>query len=337
MTRLAMALSVGLLVLAPGVAHASAAVPPDLAALEQQLATLQVNSERFSLQEELTFGDGLLGQGIPLVLIVAGEGEASASPPQATITAGLAGINAEQIRMIGETVYRHDRSAAGLDGGRPWVRARRKPSEADPTDPSGILGNDTGATHGTFGKLIEELGTALSIEESGPVTVDDQRVIEFDAVLDPTPILRKLEAQGKQRGRPPGSSSPFQLPSVGGPNSKPKPPAPAPSLKLELFLAPSGLPVRVRLTFAAQGVIVSLRVDTLAIGVPVHVVAPPARQTIGEAALKRLERRREARVLKRVVRACLRHVHGRRRAKCRSLGHPRVTSSSQIRGGAESR
>jgi hypothetical protein len=321
MKRLAMALTVGLLALTPGVAHASAAVPPDLAALEQQLGVLQVNSERFSLQEELTFGNGLLGGGIPLVLIIAGEGEASVSPPQATITAGLAGIDAEQTRVIGETVYRHDRSAARLDGGRPWVRARRKPSEADPTDPSGILGNDTGATQGTFGKLVEDLGTALSIEESGPVTVDDQRVIEFDAVLDPSPILRRIEAQAKQRGRAPGSGSPFQLPSVGGPNSKRRAPAPPPSLKLELFLAPSGLPVRVRLTFAAEGVIVSLRVDTLATGVPVHVVAPPARQTIDEAALKRLERRRAARELKRVVRVCLRHAHGKGRARCRSLGH----------------
>jgi hypothetical protein len=269
----------------------------------------------------------LLGQGIPLVLLIAGEGEASDSPPQATIAAGLAGLGSEQTRVIGETVYRHQRSAASIDGGRPWVRGRLTATEANPADPGGILENDAGGKQGTFSKLIEELNGALSIQESGPATVDDQRVVEFDAVLDPTPFLAKLKAQSKQQGHP--LNSPFQIPSVGGPNSKPKPSSPPPSLKLELFLAPTGLPVRARITFAAEGATISVRVDTLAINIPVHVVAPPARQTIDEASLKRLERRREARELKSLVRACLKHFHGKRKAKCRALEHLKRPSASE--------
>jgi hypothetical protein len=327
MTRIVVVLSVALLALVPGVARASVAVPPDLAALEQQMAALQANSERFSFQEELSFGNGLLGQGIPLVLLIAGDGEASDSPPQTAITAGLPGLGAEQTRVIGETVYRHQQSAASIDGGRPWVRGRRTAKEANGADPGGILENDEGGKQGTFTKLIEELDGAVSIQESGPVTVDDQRVVEFDAVLDPTPFLAKLEAQSKQQGHP--LSSPFQIPSVGGPNSKRKPSSPPPSLKLELFLAPTGLPVRARITFAAEGATISVRVDTLAINIPVHVVAPPARQTIDEASLKRLERRREARALKRVLQACRHHFHGKRKAKCRALEHLKSESAPE--------
>lgn len=122
-------------------------------------------------------------------------------------------------------------------------------------------------------------------------------------------------------------NSPFRLPSVGGPNSRPKPPSPPPSLKLELFLASNGLPVRARITFAAEGATIAVRVDTLAINIPVHVVAPPARQTIDEASLKRLERRRAARALKRALRACHDHLHGKQAARCRAIAHLKGASA----------
>jgi hypothetical protein len=312
-------LSIAVVGLLPGVAHATVATPPDLAALEQQMAALQANSERFAFQEELTFGNGLIGQGIPLSLLVAGDGEASDSPPQAAVNAGLPGMGAEPVRVIGETTYRYRRDVARIDGGRPWVRSSRSASEASGLDPGGILENDQNGKQGTFTKLIEELNGALAIEESGPVTVDDQRVIEFDATLDPTPFVAKLESQSKQSEHP--LSSLFQIPPVGGRDSKPAPPSPPPALKLELFLAPNGLPVRARITFTAEGTTIAVRVDTLAINVPVHVTAPPARQTIDEASLKRIERRRAARGLKRVLRACRHHFHGKRKAKCRALAN----------------
>lgn len=324
MTRLVVVLSLALAMLGPGVARASVAVPPDLAALEQQMAALQANSERFSFQAELSFGNGLLGQGIPLVLLVAGDGEASDTPPQAAFSSGLLGLAAEQVRVIGETTYRYRRTAASVDGGRPWVRSRNTSTGANGLDPGGLLEGDQSGKQGTFSKLIGLLNGALAITESGPVTVDDQRVVEFDATLDPAPLLAKLESHAKQPRHPLGSL--VQIPSVGGPNSKPRPPSPPPSLKLELFLAPSGLPVRARTTFTAEGTTVAVRVDTLAINVPVHVVAPPAGQTIDEATLKRLERRRAARELKRALRVCS-HLHGKQAVKCRAIARLKGASA----------
>jgi hypothetical protein len=229
------------------------------------------------------------------------------------------------VRVIGETTYRHRRDAARIDGGRPWVRSSRSASEASGLDPGGLLENDQNGKQGTFSELIEELNGALAIEESGPVTVDDQRVIEFDATLDPTPFLAKLESQSKQPKHP--LRSLLRIPSVGGRDSKPAPPPAPPTLKLELFIAPNGLPVRARTTFTVEGTTIAVRVDTLAINVPVHVTAPPARQTIDEAALKRIERRRAARALKRVARACLQHAHGKQKAKCRALEHLKRSSA----------
>jgi hypothetical protein len=318
MTRLLVVLSLTLAGFSPSVAHAAVAVPPDLAALEQQMGGLQASSSRFSFQEELAFGNGLLGQGIPLVLLVAGDGEASDSPPQATVSGGLLGLATEQVRVIGETTYRRQQEAASVDGGRPWVRSARKAGEAKGLDPGGLLENDQSGRQGTFSKLVEQLNGALAIEESGPATVDGQRTIEFDATLDPAPFVAQLQSHSKQPAHP--LSSLFQIPSVGGPSSKPQPPAPPPSLKLELFLAPSGLPVRARITFAAEGATIAVRVDTLAINIPVHVLAPPARQTIDEASLKRIERRHAALELRHALRAC-RHVHGKRASRCRLVAH----------------
>ncbi|HEX8714778.1 MAG TPA: hypothetical protein VF706_04340 [Solirubrobacteraceae bacterium] len=318
MTRFIAVPLVVLAALLPAAAHASVTIPPDLAALEQQTAALQANSERFSFQEELAFGNGLLGQGIPLVLIVAGAGEASDSPAQATVAGGLFGSSEEQVRVIGETTYRYQPAAAEIDGGRPWVSSRRTATQANGLDPGGLLENDQSGKQGTFSKLVEQLNGALAIEESGPVTVDDQRVVEFDATLDPTPFVAKLESQSKQPKHP--LSSPFQIPSVGGPGSSPKPPPPPPTLKLEVFLAPNGLPVRARSTFAAEGATIAVRLDTLAINIPVHVAQPPARQTIDEPALKRIERRHAARELKRALRDC-RRLHGKPAARCRALAH----------------
>lgn len=318
MTRLAALLSLSLAALAalaPGAAQASAEAPADLLALEQQMGQLQANSERFSFQEELSLNEGLLGRGIPFDLLVAGRGEASDAPPQASLEAGLFGVSAEPVRMIGETSYRYERSAAEADGGRPWVRSTRKPSPTGALDPGGILGGDQGGKQGTFSKLIEELGRALAIEESGPATVDDQRVLEFDATLDPTPILAQLE---KSTSSPPKAplNSLLRIPSVGGSRGSRKPVAP-PSLKLELFIAPNGLPVRVRVTLAVEGVTVAVRVDTLAINVPVHVSPPPAAETIDEASLRRIEARHLARARRRLLRDC-RRLRGKRVARCRA-------------------
>jgi hypothetical protein len=303
-------------------------------ALEQQMTRLQANSERFSFQEELAFGasgatGGLLGQSVPFVLIVAGDGEASDSPPQVTAVSELVGLHEEQTRTIGDTIYRYRRQAAEIDGGRPWVRSQRPAKEeTSGPDPGGILESDQAGQQGTFSKLVEELNGALAIAESGPVTVDDQRVTEFDATLDPAPFLAQLKSHSKEPEHP--LSSPFESLPVRNPKAPATPVAP-PTLELEAFIAPNGLPVRARFTFTDAGATIAVRVDTLAINVPVHVTPPPARETVDEKQLEQIERRRAARKLKQALRACGR-LHGNRAAQCRKLAklNSKVVSSESL-------
>lgn len=330
MWRLAGLTATGVAVLALGTAlvcavppaRAAAPLPGDLVALEQQTTQLQVNSERFSFQDEIALGG--LGHGIPLALILAGTGEAGDSPAQASVVAGLFGIPEEQTRLIGDTVYRYRREAAEIDGGRPWVRSLHRPTEQHGLDPGGILESDQAGRQGTFSKLVEELNGALAVEEVGPVTVRDQRVIEFDAKLDPAPFLAQLKSQSKEPAHPLGTL--IETSPVSGPKPPAKP-SPPPTLELEVFIAPNGLPVRARVTFAAEGAQIALRVDTLAINVPVHVTPPPARETIDEAQLKRLERRRAAREREQILRACS-HLHGKNVARCRRFARSRGQGQS---------
>jgi hypothetical protein len=299
-------------------AGAAATIPPDLASLEQQMAQLQANSERFSFQEEISLGGlhGVLGQGVPFTLLLAGDGEASDAPPQATFVGGLLGLPEEQARVIGNTRYSYRHQAAEIDGGRPWVASKSPTQQAtiQGLDPGGILGNDQAGTQGTFSKLIEQLNGALTIEESGPVTVDEQRVIEFDATLDPAPFLAQLRSQSKEPKHPLGGL--LETSPVG--TTAPAAQSPPPTLLLEVFIAPNGLPVRARFTFTAEGTTIAVRVDTLAINIPVHIAPPPAAQTIEAAQLKQLEERRAAHELKVALRAC-RRLHGKRARQCRVL------------------
>ncbi|MGO9763034.1 MAG: hypothetical protein ACLP1Q_17420 [Solirubrobacteraceae bacterium] len=314
--------------LCPAAPARAAALPPDLVALEQQMAQLQANSERFSFQEEVSLG-GLFGQGVPFILLIAGDGEASDSPPEATAVGGLLGLPEVQTRLIGDTAYSYRSTAGEIDGGRPWVSSPRKEGkEGSGLDPGGILDNDQAGRQGTFSKLIEELNGALSLEESGPATVDGQRVIEFNATLNPAPFLEQLKSQSKQPEHP--LNSLLETSPVSGPKAPAKP-APPPKLELEVFIAPNGLPVRARFTFSAEGATIAVRVDTLAINIPVHVTPPPPKQTITEAQLKQIERRRAARELKLALRAC-RHLHGKAATRCRLIAHAksRVPSSEAV-------
>lgn len=322
-----------LVVLSVSAPAAPAALPPDLVGLEQQTAQLQASSERFSFQEEFTLGQ-LFGKQTPLLLIFAGEGEASDAPSQASFSGGILGLPMEQTRVIGATTYTFEKAAGEIDGRRPWVRghkpAKAVAEEASSLDPGGILGSDQTGQQGTFSKLVEELNGAQSIEESGPATVDGQRVIEFDAALDPTPLLAQLRSKATPSGHP--LSSLLETSPVSSPKAPVKPTTP-PTFELEVFIAPNGLPVRVRSTFSAEGTTITLRVDTLAINIPVDVVPPPAAQTIGEAQLRQIERRRAERERAQALRVCG-HLHGKRAKFCRRLAKLKgsVRSSSGASG-----
>ncbi len=311
------------LLIGPARSARAAEIPPELAALEQQMAHLQVSSERFTFQEEVATSE-LLGAGIPLVLIVAGRGEASDSPPEASFEGGLLGTSVVRTVVVGEKEWTYEHEASEVDGGRPWVRRSHKPSSVGKgIDPGGILEDDESGSEGTFTRLVEELNEAQSVVDSGPVTVDDERVIEFDASINPAPLVAQLETEAKARSSP-GHPLDSLLPELsGGSSGPPSGGYPPPSLGLEVFIAPDGLPVRLRVTFSYQGATVALRVDTLAINVPVQIAAPPAPKTIGEAKLQALQRRRAERELKRALRAC-KHLRGARARECRAAAHGRL-------------
>lgn len=313
------ALVTALMLSAPGGASA-AELPPELSSLEQRMAQLQANSERFTFEEELSVGE-IRGASIPFDLLIDGRGEASDAPAEASLEAGILSHAFVRTRTIGETEWTYDQRAQELDHGHPWLAHQRKPKEATPEallDPGEVLENDRTGGQATFSKLVEELNEAQSVIDVGPVTVDDQRVIEFDASLNPLPLIAKLEAQVRAKSK--NAKKPLEslFPELSSGESKRSHRTyPPPTLGLEVFIAPEGLPVRIRATFTDSDVTVALRVDTVAINVPVSIEPPPASQTISEHKLKQLERRRARRQAERDLRVC-RHVPAKFVERCRA-------------------
>lgn len=68
-------------------------------------------------------------------------------------------------------------------------------------------------------------------------------------------------------------------------------------VELELFIAPSGLPVRTITVLGSRSEGIGAEEDIRALEIPVVVRAPPARQTIGQAQLRKLERKRQCRLI----------------------------------------
>jgi hypothetical protein len=219
--------------------------------------------------------------------------------PSALASAGL-------VRTIGDTVYSYLPAAASLDGGRPWVRSRRKPPPKPGTTAAQVvavldslaptLAGPGEGSAGSFAKLIGYLNGAVSIQEGGSVAVDGQQTTEFTASLSIVKLLA-------------GELSPEQLAKLEQDISK-KPSEE--TVELEVFLAPSGLPVR---TIGINGHRLEgfgLEEDILALEVPVVVHPPPARETIGQARLDKLERKHA----KRQSNRCLRSQHSDRHQLC---------------------
>ncbi len=207
------------LALAGPSAGQAAEVPPELVSLEQQMAKLQVNSERFTLQEEISVGE-IGGSAIPFALLISGRGEVSDTPAEASVEAGLLGATFARERVIGETEWVYESRAKEVDGGRPWVRRERRPPQASGGLGLGLLEAPEAGSQGTFGKLIEELNGAQTLIDSGPVTVENERVIEFDASVNPAPLIARLEAEAKASEPP----HPLQSLFPGLPGSGPKGP-----------------------------------------------------------------------------------------------------------------
>ena len=67
-----------------------------------------------------------------------------------------------------------------------------------------------------------------------------------------------------------------------------------PPTKLEVFITESGLPVRVVGSLTTSDLTSAQTTEILAVNVPVDIKRPPARKTIGQAQLNRLERSRHS-------------------------------------------
>ena len=136
------------------------------------------------------------------------------------------------------------------------------------------------------------LGEALSIQEIGPASVASQQTLAFTATLSSARLLKRVLSAKEQRRLYSGK----ELPDA--------------HFTLEVWLAPSGLPVQTTTTNGKRGEEFSSQEDILALEVPVHVHAPPARQTISQAHWLKLERQHA-----KAVGRCLRR-HPRRMHAC---------------------
>jgi len=306
-----------------------AVVPPNLQALEQKMAQIRFNTARVALR----FAIGELGPAVSGAEL--GTGATGLDSFMTSVTAAVRRSPSESIstsrngglklsaghtlgastsveRTIGKTVYTYKPSVASYDGGRPWVRSKAKPapkSGSDSAKLSAVFGSlsptfaaSAGSPAGLFSKLIEELGEAQSIQEVGPATVDAQQVTEFTASISLAKLLspKQLEGITKSNGSlgellsPIGSAK--QRDEAKKHNEEAATKLSETTVELELFIAPSGLPVRTSSVLGGRSEGIGVEEDILALEIPVVVHAPPARETIGEAQLAKLEKKHDRRV-----------------------------------------
>lgn len=251
-------------------------VPPDLQALEQKMLALQLNSERFSVTLSVATSPVVKGpiggfkhifghaSAVAEVLLSV-SGEVSLVPQAASMHLSFLGLKSN-VRLIGTTLYVEEPFIKRLDGGRPWVEERNKSLhgalEEGPAPPGGVGRRTPG-----FGRLVETVNAARSIQEIGAATIDGQATTAFKVSVDLTRLPRLTAHQRHALAK-----------------------VLKPLATFELFIAEDGLPVRTREILHARhhkGELIT-QSDALAINIPVIVQPPPAAQTISEARLKRL-------------------------------------------------
>ncbi len=278
-----------------------AVVPPALQALEQKLAQIHFNTARVSVRSVLGDFDPVVGGELAAGghdsnrLITTTSTALSYSPRALVSTSTLDSAVGKHTlhrkvteRVIGKSLYVDIPSLARSDGGRPWVRSEEhlvaKSHGANEGEPlaavfaalsPALAPTPQPGEHGTFVGLAEDLATAQSIHEVAsltPLTVDGQPVTGFTASI---PIASLLARQV-----PPKQLK--QLLAAARPDEK--------TVALEVFIAPSGVPVRTTVELGAGEEGVGVQEDVLALEVPVTVAPPPADLTITQARLDKLER-----------------------------------------------
>jgi hypothetical protein len=189
--------------------------------------------------------------------------------------------------VVNERDYLYEPAIARRDRGRPWIDLGRRGLAGLGGGAAGAdLSSGAGVT--SFKHLVTALGGARSITELGPAMVDGQAVTGFRATV----ALSSLEEPAPvANSKPTGIFAPIGLGS-----SAREPPGLG---TLELFIAPSGLPVQTRIRAREEGAAITVSYDIYAVDFPVSVQAPPKRQTISAAALRALDRKRRTASLRR--------------------------------------
>jgi hypothetical protein len=250
-------------------------LPPDMLALAQKMEGLRVTSERFRLRTALT-GSGSHASREEAAFLSLFDtdisGEATLSPPAGTFTLSLLG-HTIKVRIVHGTVYLYEPTLARHDGGRPWVDLGHR-GLGGPLTPSLPLSS----LASTFQGLARTLEIALSATELGPGVIDGLPITGFRATVA-TSALEEPAVPAKPHGILEGI---FGRAAAAPVRSAPN------SAVVEVFIAPSGLPVRTHVSVSSEGVSVSAQLDVFAINFALRVQAPPRRQTIAAAALRKL-------------------------------------------------
>jgi hypothetical protein len=257
-------------------------LPPDLAALAGKMEAVRSISERFRLRTGISSAGARLPREAESFLRIFDfdiSGEVVNAPPAASFTITLLG-HTLRIRVVHADVYLYEPAITKRDGGRPWVNLGRHGL-------SGLLtglsspGLPAGSGSASFKSLVTTLRGARSVTELGPGTVDGQAITGFRAMLAPSALEEPPKPEGPRNILSGILSRAHRAPATTG--------AP-PSAALEVFIAPSGLPVRTRISATGEGVTVTALLDIFAINFPLTVKPPPKAQTIDLATARKLSR-----------------------------------------------
>jgi hypothetical protein len=270
-----------------GSSHATA--PPALALLEQKMAQLQISTIRVSARLVLGTPESTIE------LAATGEGERSPSETKA-ITKGVvhehSGSELREVtekREIGNTRYTYEPASTHGDGGRPWVREHLTHKQIEEEEKESVSEPEN-ITTGPF--AIGLLDSAQSIEAVGQTTVDGYVVEQFNLTFGP--------------GEYPSKELPFEELFENE--------FCQPTVDVSLSIDPSGLPVRGSVSATYQNskrtITTSSSEEILATNFPfTPLTPPPAKQTISDAALHKLESKRLGEKLRKLKRQQARKRH----------------------------
>ncbi len=244
-----------------------------LLALEQKMGQLQINSERYtetvravsSVTLAVAHGKSRVRTKLSTSKLY---GEVSLSPAEGEVV-GSRG-EPQQI-AIGSTLYLRSPAITRHDGGRPWIRFEH--GSAGLLFPfhggsSSLLELKGGGT-GSYAELIDLIATAVgTVDEIGPATVGGQQTTEFSASIEPLALVKGVSSNELSKLRAEIHT------------------------RMDVFITEAGLPVRVAES-VSEGhgrdyIHSSSAIEITGTEVPVSVEPPPAKETIGEAQLKKL-------------------------------------------------